>query len=201
MGQHHPGDRRGLRSRVPRVVLAERRDDAEHEREDCRRENTLGPALLALACRERGVKLLTFSTDLVFDGSRLLPYLESDRVAPLGFYGLTKAEAEPIMRLLADHLPSLDITPMLNDLTGSLTPPGSRCKEGGYRRLDGDIDTAATALHVRSTPGFLHHFTALLSPGLRPPINPPPTAARTPPRTTCTPPGADSANQRLCQQH
>lgn len=69
-------------------------DDAEHEREACRRENTLGPALLALACRDRGVKLLTFSTDLVFDGSRGEPYVESDRVAPLGFYGLTKAEAE-----------------------------------------------------------------------------------------------------------
>jgi dTDP-4-dehydrorhamnose reductase len=40
------------------------------------------------------VRLVTFSTDLVFDGRRREPYLESDAVAPLNVYGRSKAEAE-----------------------------------------------------------------------------------------------------------
>jgi dTDP-4-dehydrorhamnose reductase len=40
------------------------------------------------------VALLTFSSDLVFDGASLSPYVESDAVAPLNVYGYSKAEAE-----------------------------------------------------------------------------------------------------------
>lgn len=69
-------------------------DDAENEPERCYRENTLGPAVLAAACREHGARLLTFSSDLVFDGTARTPYVESDGVAPLGVYGLSKARAE-----------------------------------------------------------------------------------------------------------
>lgn len=75
---------------------------------------------------------------------------------------LTKNNVEPIVRLLAQRLPTLDITPMLNDVTGALTPPGSRCKEGGYRQLDGDLDEAVTALYTRADHGFLGHLTQLL---------------------------------------
>ncbi|HEX5758453.1 MAG TPA: family 1 glycosylhydrolase [Thermoanaerobaculia bacterium] len=69
-------------------------DDAERDAERCYRENLRGPVTLAAACRERGVRLLTFSSDLVFDGATRSPYVESDGVAPLGVYGLSKARAE-----------------------------------------------------------------------------------------------------------
>jgi dTDP-4-dehydrorhamnose reductase len=69
-------------------------DDAELESERCSRENTLGPAVLAAACANRGIKLLSFSSDLVFDGQKSTPYLESDPVRPLNRYGISKAEAE-----------------------------------------------------------------------------------------------------------
>lgn len=46
-------------------------DDAEREPEQCARENRDGPALMAAACAERGLPLVTFSSDLVFDGSTL----------------------------------------------------------------------------------------------------------------------------------
>ncbi|WP_181722620.1 hypothetical protein [Nocardia gipuzkoensis] len=52
---------------------------------------------------------------------------------------------------------------MLNPATGCITPPGSRCKQGGYRRLDGTLDDALDALTTRSEPGFvarLHHLLA-----------------------------------------
>jgi dTDP-4-dehydrorhamnose reductase len=69
-------------------------DDAEHDRAACYRANSDGPALLAAACARRGVNLLTFSSDLVFDGAQDRPYTESDPVAPQNVYGRSKAEAE-----------------------------------------------------------------------------------------------------------
>jgi dTDP-4-dehydrorhamnose reductase len=69
-------------------------DDAERDAGRCFRENARGPAVLAAACRERGVRLATFSSDLVFDGEADRPYVESDPVAPLNVYGASKAEAE-----------------------------------------------------------------------------------------------------------
>jgi dTDP-4-dehydrorhamnose reductase len=69
-------------------------DDAEREPERCHRENALGPAMLAAACARLGIRLLTFSTDLVFDGRKGTPYVESDRRAPQNVYGQSKAAAE-----------------------------------------------------------------------------------------------------------
>jgi len=77
-------------------------DDAEQDVERCKRENTIGPAVLAAACARHGVHLTTFSSDLVFDGQLSRPYVESDDTAPLGVYGTSKAEAE--QRVL-DKLP------------------------------------------------------------------------------------------------
>lgn len=72
-------------------------DDAEHEPERCRRENVVGPSVLARACRERSIRLVTFSSDLVFDGLQGQPYVESDNVGPLGIYGKGKALAERLV--------------------------------------------------------------------------------------------------------
>ena len=72
-------------------------DDAENEKERCWRENVIGPANLARACEERRISLVSFSSDLVFDGRKGDFYTESDRVAPLNTYGRSKAEAEDIL--------------------------------------------------------------------------------------------------------
>jgi dTDP-4-dehydrorhamnose reductase len=80
-------------------------DEAERDRGLCYRENALGPALLARACAARGVPLVTFSSDLVFDGRSRSPYRESDEVAPLCVYGLSKADAE--RDVLAAHAGAL----------------------------------------------------------------------------------------------
>jgi dTDP-4-dehydrorhamnose reductase len=80
-------------------------DDAEGDAEACRRANVLGPMNLAAACRRRGIPLVTFSSDLVFDGSATRPYLEDDERRPLNVYGATKAEAETrVLELLPDAL-------------------------------------------------------------------------------------------------
>ena len=75
-------------------------DDAEREPEKCFRENSVGPKVLAEACARNSIKLATFSSDLVFDGSKTAPYLERDRPAPLNVYGRSKFEAErEVLRL------------------------------------------------------------------------------------------------------
>jgi dTDP-4-dehydrorhamnose reductase len=69
-------------------------DDAEVDSEHCMRENAVGPAVLASQCASAGIRLLTFSSDQVFDGRGHRPWVESDPPAPLNAYGRSKAAAE-----------------------------------------------------------------------------------------------------------
>jgi dTDP-4-dehydrorhamnose reductase len=75
--------------------------DAERESEACFRENVVGAEVLAEACAQAGIPLVTFSSDLVFDGRAGKAYTESDPVSPTCVYGTSKAEAE--RRVLAAH--------------------------------------------------------------------------------------------------
>jgi dTDP-4-dehydrorhamnose reductase len=75
-------------------------DEAEADSERCLRINTIGAERLASACDRYGVRLVTFSSDLVFDGSRATPYRESDSVSPLNVYGRSKADAEQRVSLI-----------------------------------------------------------------------------------------------------
>lgn len=90
--------RRALRGAQPWAVINTagyvRVDDAERDARQWR-ENAIGPAVLASECAANGVQLLTFSTDLVFDGEKNEPpYLESDAPNPLNAYGRSKLAAE-----------------------------------------------------------------------------------------------------------
>jgi dTDP-4-dehydrorhamnose reductase len=78
-------------------------DAAESDREGCWRDNVTAAVNLAAACRRRGLPLVTFSSDLVFDGAAARPYVETDTPAPLNAYGESKAEAE---RRVLDLLPN-----------------------------------------------------------------------------------------------
>ena len=69
-------------------------DDAERERDACMDANAHGVARLARACRDAGLPLATYSSDLVFDGRSERPYLEADAPAPLNVYGESKLVAE-----------------------------------------------------------------------------------------------------------
>jgi dTDP-4-dehydrorhamnose reductase len=76
-------------------------DDAERDPVACRQLNALAAERLARACGKLRVPLVAFSSDLVFDGAKDAPYVESDRVAPLSVYGRSKVECEA--RVLSAH--------------------------------------------------------------------------------------------------
>ena len=61
--------------------------------------NTLGPQLLAAACKKHDIKFMTFSSDLVFDGTKYHGYTEDDLVNPLNIYGKSKADAEVLVKI------------------------------------------------------------------------------------------------------
>lgn len=69
-------------------------DEAENDRSKCFKENVLGAVNLARACKEKNIRLINFSSDLVFDGNSAYPYLESHKVSPTCVYGESKAECE-----------------------------------------------------------------------------------------------------------
>lgn len=69
-------------------------DEAEDDAERCYRENVDGPFNLAAVCAERGIPIVHFSSDLVFDGTSPDAYLESHKKSPLNVYGKSKAESE-----------------------------------------------------------------------------------------------------------
>jgi dTDP-4-dehydrorhamnose reductase len=78
-------------------------DGAETETEKCFQLNAQAPANLAVICNRQGVQLVTFSSDLVFDGEKQSPYTEKDSVKPLNEYGRSKAFGE---KRILYHFPS-----------------------------------------------------------------------------------------------
>ena len=68
--------------------------EAEQLTDECFMANATGPELLARACALRGIPLVTFSSDLVFDGQLGRSYIEPDATGPASAYGRSKAEAE-----------------------------------------------------------------------------------------------------------
>jgi dTDP-4-dehydrorhamnose reductase len=81
--------------------------DAEREPEACMAANAEGAEKLARACEAAGIPLVTFSSDLVFDGSADRAYDEADPLSPTCVYGESKAEAE--RRVLATGADALII--------------------------------------------------------------------------------------------
>ncbi|MDP1653973.1 MAG: dTDP-4-dehydrorhamnose reductase [Rhodocyclaceae bacterium] len=80
-------------------------DKAEGEPEQAHAINAVAPALLAEEAARRGILLIHYSTDYVYDGAKASPYVESDKTNPLGVYGRSKLAGEAGIQLAgADHL-------------------------------------------------------------------------------------------------
>lgn len=59
--------------------------------------NVLATQHLAIACQERGIRMVFTSTDLVFDGKQP-PYSPADVTSPVSTYGRHKVEAERVIQ-------------------------------------------------------------------------------------------------------
>ncbi len=73
-------------------------DRAEREEDLACTVNARAVSALAEVCAERNVPLIHLSTDYVFDGLKLTPYVEDDLPNPINAYGRTKLEGEEAVR-------------------------------------------------------------------------------------------------------
>ena len=80
-------------------------DKAESEEELAHVVNGEGPRVLAEESVRIGALLVHYSTDYVFDGTKIDPYLENDSPNPINAYGRTKLAGEKaITEVGGDHL-------------------------------------------------------------------------------------------------
>lgn len=94
-----------LRRSCPDVIV---NTAAMHHVEQCENDpdkaytvNAIGARNLARVANELGALLIHVSTDYVFDGHKLTPYVESDAPLPLNAYGNTKLGGEHYIRSIA----------------------------------------------------------------------------------------------------
>lgn len=73
-------------------------DEAETYYNECFSVNTIAPGILAKTCNIRGIRFMTFSSDLIFDGNKKSPYYETDIAKPLNIYGISKANGEQVVQ-------------------------------------------------------------------------------------------------------
>jgi dTDP-4-dehydrorhamnose reductase len=69
-------------------------DLAETERDRCEAVNALAPGIMGAFCRERGIPLVHYSSDYVYSGDGAGARDEQEPVAPLNFYGASKARGD-----------------------------------------------------------------------------------------------------------
>jgi len=69
-------------------------DRAENDVETAMSINAGGTENIARAARDIGARMIYYSTDYVFDGTKREPYIESDQPNPLTVYGKSKLEGE-----------------------------------------------------------------------------------------------------------
>jgi dTDP-4-dehydrorhamnose reductase len=71
-------------------------DKAETDRELCYNINAASVGVIASECAAINCRLITISTDYVFDGNGISPYLPNQTKQPLNYYGETKAIGEDL---------------------------------------------------------------------------------------------------------
>lgn len=75
-------------------------DGAETQQDAAYQANAQGAFNVALACAQRDVRLIHFSTNFVFDGALDRPYVETDAVGPLSVYAKSKLEGEKLIAMV-----------------------------------------------------------------------------------------------------
>lgn len=103
-------------------------DVAEQEPQAAYQVNALAVRSLAIACRQLDARLVHFSTDYVFDGTKGTTYVEEDATHPLGAYGVSKLAGEFYAQAYLDH-------PLIIRTSGVFGPRGLRTARGNFVEL------------------------------------------------------------------
>ncbi len=69
-------------------------DTAEASPQLARAINAVAPGIIGAEAKKIGARVIHYSTDYVYDGTKTTPYLENDETNPLGVYGLTKRDGD-----------------------------------------------------------------------------------------------------------
>ncbi len=98
-----------VRNAAPQIILNAAAytavDRAESEQDAAMAVNSTAPRVLAEEARRCDALFVHYSTDYVFDGSKLGPWIESDKPNPLNVYGASKlAGEEAIERVGSKYL-------------------------------------------------------------------------------------------------
>ena len=101
--------REAVRNAAPDLILNAAAytavDRAETDRDAAFAINADAPRILAEEAARRGIPLVHYSTDYVFDGSKNSPWIETDPTGPLNVYGASKLAGEQaIAAVLGKHL-------------------------------------------------------------------------------------------------
>lgn len=89
--------------------------------------NCIAVRKLAQICNDKNIRLITYSTDYVFDGTKDTPYKEDERPNPLQVYGLSKLAGE---YAALNSNPEKTYIIRTNGVYGGKT--GSRSKGGNF---------------------------------------------------------------------
>src|SRR5688572_2552188 len=99
--------RRVLRELAPEVIVNAAAytgvDQAEVEPERAQRVNADAVAAIGEEAKRLDAWLVHYSTDYVFDGAKITPYVEEDPARPLSVYGRSKLEGESLLRQIHDR--------------------------------------------------------------------------------------------------
>ncbi len=77
-------------------------DGAEGDFDTAMAVNSTAAGIIARFCKKRDVPMVHISTDYVFDGTKITPYSEKDKVKPINAYGRSKLAGEELVRNIWD---------------------------------------------------------------------------------------------------
>jgi dTDP-4-dehydrorhamnose reductase len=78
-------------------------DYCETHKEEAYAVNATAPGIIAEIAAEKGAHVTYVSTDMVFDGLKDGPYLETDEARPVSAYGASKLEGEQLVLSASPH--------------------------------------------------------------------------------------------------
>ena len=140
-------------------------DRAEDEPDPAYRVNADAVGWLGEACDTRGVGVIHFSTDYVFDGAKNGPYTEDDAPNPLNVYGASKLEGENRLRAATDRHLILRVSWVFGRIGRSFVDTILRLarERDEIERWRADLQTLDEAIQEREFAAFLGMPKILIS--------------------------------------